>query len=287
MEYKKIVAVTGLSGLYEMVGSKGDGGVVRSLENGQSKFVSNRQHTFSHLESIEIYTKGDNVNLVDIFKAMQASSEARPDVNDAAAMKAYFEKVYPEMDMERVYNSDMKKMVKWLDVLEKSDVEIKLSEVPEEEAATEETEGEEDKPAKKSELYSFITGKATTAIGRRLMKNFKQQGIEITIEQWSVLYHLWKEDGISQQQICEMTFRDKPSITRLIDNLERLGLVRRVANTTDRRVNLVYITDAAKEMQERSMAIANETLNEALVGVTKGQVEIAKEVLQKVYDNLK
>lgn len=144
-----------------------------------------------------------------------------------------------------------------------------------------------DNQFKKSELYSFITGKATTAIGRRLMKNFKQQGIDITIEQWSVLYHLWKEDGISQQQICEMTFRDKPSITRLIDNLERLGLVERVANTTDRRVNLVFITDAAKEMHERSMAIANETLNEALNGVTKGQVEIAKEVLQKVYDNLK
>jgi DNA-binding MarR family transcriptional regulator len=140
---------------------------------------------------------------------------------------------------------------------------------------------------KKSELYSFITGKASTAIARRLQKNFKQAGVEITIEQWSVLYHLWKEDGMSQQQLGEATFRDKPSITRLVDNLEKLNLVKRVASKEDRRINMIYITPEAKDMQEKTMELANQTLNEALVGVTNGQIEIAKEVLQQVYENLK
>ena len=140
---------------------------------------------------------------------------------------------------------------------------------------------------KKSELYSFITGKASTAIARRLQKNFKQAGFEITIEQWSVLYHLWKEDGLSQQQLCEATFRDKPSITRLVDNLEKLKLVNRVASKNDRRINMIYLTPEAGELQEKSMDLANQTLNEALAGVTNGQIEIAKEVLQQVYENLK
>lgn len=140
---------------------------------------------------------------------------------------------------------------------------------------------------KKSELYSFITGKASTAIARRLQKNFKQAGVEITIEQWSVLYQLWKEDGMSQQQLGEATFRDKPSITRLVDNLEKLNLVKRVASKEDRRINMIYLTPEAKEMQEKTMELANQTLNEALVGVTNGQIEIAKEVLQQVYENLK
>jgi len=139
---------------------------------------------------------------------------------------------------------------------------------------------------KKSELYSFITGKASTAIARRLQKNFKQNGIDITIEQWSVLYHLWKEDGLSQQQLCDATFRDKPSITRLVDNLEKLQLVKRVASKDDRRINMIYLTSSAQELQVQSMELANQTLNEALEGVTHGQVEIAKEVLQKVYENL-
>ena len=140
---------------------------------------------------------------------------------------------------------------------------------------------------KKGELYSFITGKASTAIGRRLQKNFKQSNVEITIEQWSVLYHLWKEDGMSQQQLCDATFRDKPSITRLVDNLEKLKLVKRNASKEDRRKNLIVLTPVGKELEERCMEIANNTLNEALVGVTNGQIEIAKEVLQMVYDNLK
>ena len=140
---------------------------------------------------------------------------------------------------------------------------------------------------KRGELYSFITGKASTAIARRLQKHFKQNNFDITIEQWSVLYHLWKEDGQSQQQLCDATFRDKPSITRLVDNLEKLQLVRRVPSKDDRRINLIYLTKEAQQLQEQSMEIANQTLNEALMGVTNGQIEIAKEVLQKVYDNLK
>ena len=139
---------------------------------------------------------------------------------------------------------------------------------------------------KKSELYSFITGKASTAIARRLQKNFKAAGIEITIEQWSVLYHLWKQDGLSQQQLCDATFRDKPSITRLVDNLEKLGLVKRMADKADRRINKICITPEAQNLQEQSMEVANQTLNEALAGVTNGQIEIAKEVLNMVYENL-
>lgn len=139
---------------------------------------------------------------------------------------------------------------------------------------------------KRGELYSFITGKASTAIARRLQKNFKQANVDITIEQWSVLYHLWKQDGLSQQQLCDATFRDKPSITRLVDNLEKLNLVKRVANKNDRRINMIYLTQQAQDLQEQTMELANQTLNEALEGVTNGQIEIAKEVLQKVYDNL-
>ncbi len=139
---------------------------------------------------------------------------------------------------------------------------------------------------KKGELYSFITGKASTAIARRLQKNFKLAGIEITIEQWSVLYHLWKQDGQSQQQLCEATFRDKPSITRLVDNMEKNKLVKRVGNKSDRRVNLIFLTASGRKIEEESMVVANQTLNEALVGVTNGQIEIAREVLQIVYDNL-
>lgn len=140
---------------------------------------------------------------------------------------------------------------------------------------------------KRGELYSFITGKASTAIARRLQKKFNTAGLHITIEQWSVLYHLWKQDGISQQELCNATFRDKPSITRLVDNLEKLNLVKRVPSENDRRINLIFITRQALKLQEDTMAMAEETLNDALTGVPADKVDICKEVLQIVYDNLK
>lgn len=130
MDYSKLVSVSGMSGLFELLSSKAEGGVVRSLEDKTSKFVSSRIHNFSHLESIEVYTVKDNVNLVDIFTAMKESSEALPAENDPKAVKDYFSKVYPDMDFSRVYASDMKKMVKWFKQLQDNDVEIKLSEGP-------------------------------------------------------------------------------------------------------------------------------------------------------------
>ena len=125
MDYNKIVSVTGLTGLYELLSSKSDGAVVRSLEDNSTKFVSTRQHNFSHLESIEVFTVKDNTNLADVFTAMKKSKEKTPDAKaDNKVLKAYFEKVFPELDFEKVYASDMKKMVKWLGILEKNKVEI-------------------------------------------------------------------------------------------------------------------------------------------------------------------
>ncbi|SRR6266700_989610 len=140
---------------------------------------------------------------------------------------------------------------------------------------------------KKGELYSFITGKASTAIARRLQKKFNAADLNLTIEQWSVLYHLWKQDGISQQELCSATFRDKPSITRLVDNLEKLQLVKRVASDSDRRMNLIFLTKQAQKLHEQTMELAQETLLEALEGVPSDRIDVCKEVLQIVYDNLK
>jgi hypothetical protein len=152
MEYNRIIAVTGLPGLFELVSSKTDGAIVRSLDDKSTKFVSSRVHNFSHLESIEIYTVRDNVNLVEIFQAMEKSATSLPDGKEAAKLKAYFQEVYPDMDFGRVYNSDMKKMVKWFEVLKKNDIAIKLSaaeeEAPVEEAVVEVAAAVEEKPAK-------------------------------------------------------------------------------------------------------------------------------------------
>jgi len=169
MEYKKIIAVTGLPGLYELLNSKTDGAIVRSLDDKTTRFVSSRIHNFSHLESIEVYTVRDNVNLADVLKAMEASAENLPDDKDNSSLQAYFSKVYPDLDFDRVYSSDLKKMVKWFSVLRSNNIEITFPEKEEEgeegdaqgaEAGDVRDEASEQKTRKVDEGKGAKTGKA-------------------------------------------------------------------------------------------------------------------------------
>lgn len=145
MEYNKIVAITGMNGLYELISNKTDGAIVRSLNDNSTKFVASRVHNFSHLETIEVYTVNENVNLVTIFNIMENSEEAIPDIKNASAVKAYFQSVYPDIDFDRVYMSDMKKMIKWFEIL-RNTVEFKLPAKDKSETATDQQNQAEDTP---------------------------------------------------------------------------------------------------------------------------------------------
>ncbi|WP_341838555.1 DUF5606 domain-containing protein [Chitinophaga pollutisoli] len=160
MQYREIVAVTGLGGLFQLLASKQDGAIVKSLEDKSTRFVSSRIHNFTPLESIEVFTTGDNVNLSAVFKAMQENAASFPLVDakaDNNTIKGYFKSVFPEFDEDRVYVSDMKKMVKWFSILEKNDL-LKFDEAAAEEGAeataeapaAEAAPAEEAKPKKKA-----------------------------------------------------------------------------------------------------------------------------------------
>ena len=132
MEYNKLISVSGMSGLFELLTSKSDGAIARSLETNATQFISSRAYQFSHLESIEVFTTKENVFLAEVFIAMGKSKEALPSEKDAKATQAYFKKVFPNMDFERVYASDMKKMVKWFAQLQEHKVTPTLPELDEE-----------------------------------------------------------------------------------------------------------------------------------------------------------
>ena len=140
---------------------------------------------------------------------------------------------------------------------------------------------------RRGELYFVITGVANTALARRLQKYFREAGLDLTVEQWSVLVHLWKEDGVNQQELCNKTFRDKPSITRLLDNLEKLQMVSRVASKEDRRIKYIFLTEQAKALRDKTMELANNTLMDGLSGVSPEEIEVVRKVLTQVYENLK
>ncbi len=127
MEYRHIVAVTGLSGLYQLLNSKKDGAIVKSLSGDNAvKFVSSRLHSITPIESIEIYTSDDaNVKLHEVFEAAKAFEAEVLEMNqkrDDKKAKELFEKILPNFDQERVYSSDIRKVYKWYEILKSKDL---------------------------------------------------------------------------------------------------------------------------------------------------------------------
>ncbi len=168
MEYSKIVSVSGLPGLFEVINSKSNGAIVRSLEDKSVKFVSSRIHQLTQLESIEIYTTGENMNLSEVLISMDQSKEKLPDEKDPDALVKYFRKIVPAIDLGKVHNSDMKKMVRWLGILKNNNIEIKLSEPTQEEPVKEpeavpEKIKEDPLPEKGSKKAGVKSGKKSTS----------------------------------------------------------------------------------------------------------------------------
>ena len=136
-------------------------------------------------------------------------------------------------------------------------------------------------------IFAILNGKVSTAINRKLHRNFRQNDIEISPEQWTILLALWEKDGITQQELCNATFKDKPSMTRLIDNMEKQHLVVRISDKKDKRTNLIYLTKTGRDLENKSFKIAIATLREALKGITIEDLKIGQEVLRKIFTNTK
>lgn len=136
------------------------------------------------------------------------------------------------------------------------------------------------------EVFSILTGKISSTINRALLRAFSQEDLNITTEQWSVLSCLWKEDRVTQSDLCDLTRKDKPSMTRLIDNLQRSKIVVRVPHATDRRVNLIHLTQYGASLREKVGVVVQSVVDKALEDVSENQVIMARTVLNKIIENL-
>lgn len=136
-------------------------------------------------------------------------------------------------------------------------------------------------------LFSLISGKLSAAINRRVYRAFRHKGIEVTPEQWTVMYYLWTRDGVTQQELCNLTFKDKPSMTRLIDNLEKLDCVKRIPGKNDRRINIIKLTAKGRELESQTKPVVLSVIREALSSMSSSDIDVACRVLTSIFDNLR
>jgi hypothetical protein len=122
MSLKEVLSISGMPGLYKMITNRDNGLIVTALGDDKKKFVSSRQHMFTPLENITIFTDGEPVELTEVLLNMKKQLASLPlpgSKASSADFRAYFTKVVPNHDTEKVYISDIKKLTKWFELLDK------------------------------------------------------------------------------------------------------------------------------------------------------------------------
>ena len=145
-----IATVSGKGGLYKVVAPTKSGVILESLDEAKTKMVATTNHRLSLLHEISIYTttKEGNVPLEDVFKKVHKDFGDDPGVDansDSDELKAFMKSILPEYDEDRVYTSDIKKLVKWYDQIRRYAPEILT------EDKQEKTEDKQEKDEKKTD----------------------------------------------------------------------------------------------------------------------------------------
>lgn len=131
----------------------------------------------------------------------------------------------------------------------------------------------------------YLVNQTARAMSYQLNQSFLQAGLNVTGEQWTVLVQLWGDDGLNQQEIACKVGKDKASITRLVDGLEKRNLVVRISDKNDRRNKLIYLTKEGKRVKEQLIDVAVNTLDELQQGIEAADLENCKNVLRQVFKN--
>ena len=132
--------------------------------------------------------------------------------------------------------------------------------------------------------FGFIVYRTALRLKSALHRTFKDQGFDITPEQWGILRVLWEDEGLSQREIGDRLFKDKPNVTRMLDVLERKGLIFR--QPTDRRRYAIYLTKEGKKLQEELLPIVLQVQETATNSLTKSDLATLQNLLNIIYGNL-
>jgi DNA-binding MarR family transcriptional regulator len=125
----------------------------------------------------------------------------------------------------------------------------------------------------------FLISKVYQKLIINLQKSFSESGIEVTPVQVMLLFFLQQNDGLSLTQISQGLMLENPTVTGLIDRLEKSGHVKRSDHPKDRRVYLVHLTEKGKKVAKKALPIVKKLNEQIKAGYSKGEIEAFKKVL--------
>ena len=121
---------------------------------------------------------------------------------------------------------------------------------------------------------------------KKFVQNARKFGMDISQDQWMVIGPIWKQKGISQKEIAEYCGKDKTSVTKIIDTLEKKNLLVRYSDQIDQRIKRVVLSNKGKDLMKNVMPVIEQHRNDLLEGIKSKEIETFKIVLKKIHNNL-
>lgn len=133
---------------------------------------------------------------------------------------------------------------------------------------------------------SRLISVAERLLSAHLEHDLRQNGLKVTVEQWRILFYLWKEDGINQQELAKRAKKEKSTIARQVDILEKKKLISRRSLNEDKRNKLIFLTEQGKAIEEKALNTARLITKMAETNIAKDDLEVFKKVLHKIIENI-
>ena len=121
---------------------------------------------------------------------------------------------------------------------------------------------------------------------KKFVQNARKFGMDISQDQWMVIGPIWKQKSISQKEIAEYCGKDKTSVTKIIDTLEKKNLLVRYSDQIDQRIKRVVLSNKGKDLMKNVMPVIEQHRNDLLEGIKSKEIETFKIVLKKIHNNL-
>ncbi len=136
------------------------------------------------------------------------------------------------------------------------------------------------------EALAFWVARVYMRSRAEMYRRFKQHGVELTPEQWMVLVRLWQNEGVTQSALADRTFRDLPTMSRILTLMEKSGLIERRRDKSDGRARLVYLSDRGRSMRRTLVGEARAMVDQFLGGIPAADIAVTRRTLQRIVANL-
>jgi len=139
---------------------------------------------------------------------------------------------------------------------------------------------------KKFDSYSYLLDRTARRVKQYAQQRFSAGDFNVTVDQWLILKNLDNDRYLKQTELAELTGKDTPTLTRIVDLLCKKGLTERVIHKTDRRSFTVHLTKAGKQLLSELSPKIDDIRMQAWEGLSETDYEDLKRILNKIYQNL-